>query len=151
MSMEHVVLITHVNVKTSGRDWTAIHPVSTGKYSYAYCRSRVPSYAAQLYNICMVINIHLMMTRMMSKHVVVHVMQLNRYNKMTICSLTSVCEPACVHGTCDPDTHTCSCEDKWEGPDCNTPGECMQKDRRIYTVIIVLLQIMSPLFLCISL
>ena len=32
VSMEHVELITHVNVKTSGRDWTAIHPVSTSKY-----------------------------------------------------------------------------------------------------------------------
>ena len=36
----------------------------------------------------------------------------------------SVCEPACVHGTCGAD-HTCQCEDKWEGPDCNTPSECL--------------------------
>ena len=32
VSMEHVVLITHVNVKTSGKDPTAIHLVSIFMY-----------------------------------------------------------------------------------------------------------------------
>ena len=33
------------------------------------------------------------------------------------------CNPACDHGTCDRDTFSCICEDKFEGPACNNPSE----------------------------